>query len=302
VAERIKAEVRERVASLVADGIIPGLAVVILGSDPASQTYVANKVKTSRELGLHSEKYELPDTTTTAELLNLVEKLNENNQIDGILVQVPLPGQVDTLRVLEAVDPAKDVDGFHPYNLGRLVQGKPSLVACTPSGIIRLLDHYEVPIAGARAVVVGRSNIVGKPLAFLLLQRHATVTICHSRTRDLPGITREADILVAAIGKPAVVTGAFVGEGATVIDVGMNRLSAAGDVERIFADQDQSKRLDDIRRRGYTLVGDVEPRTVFPRAAAVTPVPGGVGPLTIAALMENTVRAAVARRGPRKRS
>jgi methylenetetrahydrofolate dehydrogenase (NADP+) / methenyltetrahydrofolate cyclohydrolase len=299
VAERMKAEVTERIASLMARGITPGLAVVIVGSNPASQTYVANKVRTSRELGLHSEKYELPEATTTEELLALVEKLNRNNQIDGILVQLPLPGQIDALRVLEAVDPAKDVDGLHPFNLGRLVQGQPSLVACTPSGIIRMLDFYEIPIAGARAVVVGRSNIVGKPLAFLLLQRHATVTICHSRTRDLPSLTREANILVAAIGQTAMLTGHFVGEDATVIDVGTNRVSSAADVERIFPDDQHVKRLDDIGRRGYTLVGDVEPRTVIPRAAALTPVPGGVGPLTIAGLMENTVRAAIERRGLR---
>jgi methylenetetrahydrofolate dehydrogenase (NADP+)/methenyltetrahydrofolate cyclohydrolase len=295
----MKAEVTERIASLTARGIVPGLAVVIVGSNPASQTYVASKVKTSRELGLYSEKHELPETTTTDELLALVQKLNRNNQIDGILVQVPLPGQLDTLRVLEAVDPAKDVDGFHPFNLGRLVQGTPSLVACTPSGIIRLLDFYEIPIAGARAVVVGRSNIVGKPLALLLLHRHATVTICHSRTRDLPSLTREADILIAAIGQTAMITGDFVGEKATVIDVGTNRVSSAPDVARIFPDEEQARRLDAIGRRGYTLVGDVEPRTVIPRASAFTPVPGGVGPLTIAALMENTVRAAIERRGLR---
>ncbi len=299
VAERMKAEVTQRIASLQAREITPGLAVVIVGSDPASQTYVASKVKTSRELGLYSEKYELPETTTTEELLALVEKLNRNSQIDGILVQLPLPRQVDTLRVLEAVDPSKDVDGFHPINVGRLVQGEPSLVSCTPVGIMRLLEFYEIPVAGARAVVVGRSNIVGKPLALLLLQQHATVTICHSRTSDLPSVTRQADILVAAIGQAALLTGDFVGQGATVIDVGMNRVSSPADVERIFPDDEHAKRLDAVTRRGYTVVGDVEPRTVIPRAAAFTPVPGGVGPLTIAALMENTVRAALERRGMR---
>jgi methylenetetrahydrofolate dehydrogenase (NADP+)/methenyltetrahydrofolate cyclohydrolase len=297
VADRIKTEVTERISSLTARGITPGLAVVIVGSNPASQTYVASKVKTSRELGLYSEKHELPETTTTDELLALVEQLNRSSQIDGILVQLPLPGQIDTFRVLEAVDPAKDVDGFHPFNLGRLVQGDSFLVACTPSGIIRLLDFYEIPIAGARAVVVGRSNIVGKPLALLLLHRHATVTICHSRTRDLPSLTREADILVAAIGQTAMINGDFVGEKATVIDVGMNRVSSASDVARIFPDAQQDKRLGDIARRGYTIVGDVEPRTVIPCVSAFTPVPGGVGPLTIAVLMENTVRAAIKRRG-----
>ena len=299
VAERIKAEVTQRIASLKAREITPGLAVVIVGSNPASQTYVASKVKTSRELGLYSEKYELPETTTTEELLALVEKLNRNSQIDGILVQLPLPRQVDTLRVLEAVDPSKDVDGFHPVNVGRLVRGEPSLVSCTPVGIMRLLEFYEIPVVAARAVVVGRSNIVGKPLAFLLLQQNATVTICHSRTRDLPSVTREANILVAAIGQTALLTGDFVGEGTTVIDVGTNRVSSAADVERIFPDEEHAKRLDAIARRGYTIVGDVEPRTVIPRVAAFTPVPGGVGPLTIAALMENTVRAAIERRGLR---
>src|SRR5215831_4996238 len=297
VAERRKTEVSERIASLSTRGITPGLAVVIVGSDPASQTYVANKVRTSRELGLYSEKHELPESTTTEELLALVDKLNSNDHIDGILVQLPLPAQIDTLRVIKTVDPAKDVDGLHPFNVGRLVQGESSLVACTPAGIIRMLDFYEIPIAGARAVVVGRSNIVGKPLAFLLLQRHATVTICHSRTRNLPGVTREADILVAAIGQTAMLTSDFIADGATVIDVGTNRISSAKDVERIFPDEEHAKRLGDISRRGYTLVGDVEPRTAVTRAAALTPVPGGVGPLTIAALMENTVRAAIERHG-----
>ncbi|HZN12307.1 MAG TPA: bifunctional 5,10-methylenetetrahydrofolate dehydrogenase/5,10-methenyltetrahydrofolate cyclohydrolase [Blastocatellia bacterium] len=297
VAQQLKGRVAARVAELAAAGIRPGLAAVIVGDNPASKVYVGSKVRTCGELGLHSERYELPETTTTEELLRLVERLNRSDEIDGILVQLPLPGQIDAQRVLEAVDPAKDVDGFHPVNVGRLVQGRAELVACTPSGVIELLDHYAVPLAGARVVVVGRSDIVGKPLALLLLHRHATVTVCHSRTRDLPAVTREAEILIAAIGRAAMITGEYVGEGAVVVDIGMNKATSPGEVARIFGDAEQELRLGDLERRGYTLVGDVEPRSVARRAAALTPVPGGVGPLTIACLMRNTVRAAEMRRG-----
>jgi methylenetetrahydrofolate dehydrogenase (NADP+)/methenyltetrahydrofolate cyclohydrolase len=253
-------------------------------------------VRTCQQLGLHSEKYELPEETTTGQLLALVDTLNHRDEIDGILVQLPLPPHVETRRVLEAIDPVKDVDGLHPINVGRLVQGKEALVACTPAGVIELLDHYQIPIAGAQAVIVGRSDIVGKPLALLLLHRHATVTICHSRTRELPEVTRRAEILVAAIGRTAMITGDFVGEGATVVDVGMNKVTTAEEVQRIFAEGEQAKRAGEIEQRGYTLVGDVEPRTVAARAAYLTPVPGGVGPLTIAMLMKNTLRAAELRR------
>jgi methylenetetrahydrofolate dehydrogenase (NADP+)/methenyltetrahydrofolate cyclohydrolase len=210
---------------------------------------------------------------------------------------MPLPKQIETRRILEAVDPAKDVDGFHSVNVGRLVRGEESLVPCTPAGIIEMLDHYEIPIEGARAVVVGRSDIVGKPVSILLLHRNATVTICHSRTRNLPEVTRQADILIAAIGRAAMITGDFIREGAVVVDVGMNNVTTADEVGRIFADSDIPKRMDVLARRGSTLVGDVEPRTVAGRASWLTPVPGGVGPLTIAMLMKNTLRAAETRRG-----
>jgi len=297
VAEEIKQQVAARVRELAPRGIKPGLAAVIVGDDPASKVYVGSKVKTCQTLGLHSEKFELPGDTSTDQLLGLIGELNGRNEIDGILVQMPLPRQIDTRRVLDAVDPAKDVDGFHAVSVGRLVQGEERLVACTPSGVIDLLDHYQIPIAGAHAVVIGRSDIVGKPMALLLLHRSATVTICHSKTRDLPAIAREADILVAAIGRTAMVTGEFVREGAVVVDVGMNNATTEAEIRRIFPDNEIPKRLETLAKRGSTLVGDVEPRTVIERAAWLTPVPGGVGPLTIARLMKNTLRAAEMRRG-----
>ncbi|HKC86665.1 MAG TPA: bifunctional methylenetetrahydrofolate dehydrogenase/methenyltetrahydrofolate cyclohydrolase FolD, partial [Blastocatellia bacterium] len=297
VAEEIKRGVAARVKELDRLGIKPGLAAVIVGDNPASKVYVGSKVKTCQTLGLHSEKYELPAQTTTEELLALVESLNRRHDIDGILVQMPLPKQIETRRILEAVDPAKDVDGFHAINVGRLVRGEESLVACTPAGIMEMLDHYQIEIEGARAVVVGRSDIVGKPMSMLLLHRNATVTICHSRTRNLPEVTRQADILIAAIGRAAIITGDFVREGAVVVDVGMNNVTTADEVNRIFAESEIPRRLENLARRGYTLVGDVEPRTVAERASWLTPVPGGVGPLTIAMLMKNTLRAAEMRRG-----
>jgi len=297
VAEEIKRGVAARVKELDRLGIKPGLAAVIVGDNPASKVYVGSKVKTCQTLGLHSEKYELPARTTTEELLALVESLNRRHDIDGILVQMPLPKQIETRRILEAVDPAKDVDGFHAINVGRLVRGEESLVACTPAGIMEMLDHYQIEIEGARAVVVGRSDIVGKPMSLLLLHRNATVTICHSRTRNLPEVTRQADILIAAIGRAAIITGDFVREGAVVVDVGMNNVTTADEVNRIFAESEIPRRLENLAKRGYTLVGDVEPRTVAERASWLTPVPGGVGPLTIAMLMKNTLRAAEMRRG-----
>lgn len=297
VAERIKQQVAARVAELAPRGIKPGLAAVIVGDDPGSKVYVGSKVRTCQSLGLHSEKFELPAETTTEQLLALVDKLNGREEIDGILIQMPLPKQIDTRRVLEAVDPSKDVDGFHAVSVGRLVQGEDTLVACTPAGVIEMLEQYQIPIAGAHAVVVGRSDIVGKPMAMLLLHRHATVTICHSRTRNLPEITRQADILIAAIGRAAMITGEYVREGAVVVDVGMNRATTPEEVRRIFPDAEIPKRLEDLEKRGYTLLGDVEPRTVVERASWLTPVPGGVGPLTIAMLMKNTLRAAERRRG-----
>jgi methylenetetrahydrofolate dehydrogenase (NADP+)/methenyltetrahydrofolate cyclohydrolase len=297
VAEKIKQGVAARVRELEPRRIKPGLAAVIVGDDPGSKVYVGSKVKTCQTLGLHSEKYELPADTTTEQLLALVEQLNRRDEIDGILVQLPLPKQIETRRILEAVDPAKDVDGFHAINVGRLVRGEESLVPCTPAGIIELLDHYQIRIEGANAVVVGRSDIVGKPMSMLLLHRNATVTICHSRTRDLAEVARRADILIAAIGRAAMITGDFVREGAVVVDVGMNKATSADEVNRIFAEAERPKRLEDLDKRGYTLVGDVEPRTVAERASWLTPVPGGVGPLTIAMLMKNTLRAAEMRRG-----
>lgn len=297
VADHIKQRVVTHIRKLETREIKPGLAAVLVGENPASKVYVGNKVKTCQELGLYSEKHVLPAETTTDELLALVERLNQQNEIDGILVQTPLPSQIETRRVLEAVDPAKDVDGFHAVNVGRLVQGQESLVACTPAGVIELLDHYQIPIAGAHAVVVGRSDIVGKPMSLLLLHRHATVTICHSKTRDLAAITRQADILIAAIGRTAMITGDHIREGAVVVDVGMNDVTTVEEVNRIFGEADRPKRLEVLAKRGRTLVGDVEPRTVSEKASWLTPVPGGVGPLTIAMLMQNTLRAAEMRRG-----
>ena len=296
VAERIKEAVASRVGELVAEGVRPGLAAVIVGDNPASQSYVSSKVRTCQALGLHSERYELPRETTTGELLRLVASLNDSDDIDGILVQSPLPEQIDARSIIEAIDPEKDVDGFNPVNVGRLVRGDATLVACTPAGIIELLDHYQIPIAGAQAVVVGRSDIVGKPMALLLLHRHATVTICHSRTKDLASITRQADILVAAIGRSAMLTGEFIREGAAVVDVGQNRVTSAEQALQVFPDNERVRRLGAISKRGYTLVGDVEPRSAMERAGYFTPVPGGVGPLTIAMLMRNTLLAAERRR------
>src|SRR5262245_59807474 len=296
VAEGINQDVAARVRELRPRGIKPGLAAVLVGDDPASKVYVGSKVKTCQALGLHSEKYELPARTTTEELSGLVERLNRRDDIVGILVQIPLPTQIETRSRLEAVDPHKCVDGFHAVNVGRLVRGEESLVPCTPEGIMELLDHYRIPLEGARAVVVGRSDIVGKPMSMLLLHRNATVTICHSRTRDLLEVTRQADILIAAIGRAAMITGDFIREGAVVVDVGMNNVTTPDEVSRVFADSEIPKRMETLAKRGYTLVGDVEPRTVAGRASWLTPVPGGVGPLTIAMLMKNTLRAAEMRR------
>jgi methylenetetrahydrofolate dehydrogenase (NADP+)/methenyltetrahydrofolate cyclohydrolase len=296
VAEGIKRDTEARVQELSNLGIKPGLAAVLVGDNQASKVYVGSKVRACQALGLHSEKYELSAETTTRELLSLVHELNERDEVDGILIQLPLPPQIDTHRVLESVDPAKDVDGFHPVNVGRLVRGEEALVACTPAGVIEMLDYYQIPIAGSHAVVIGRSDIVGKPMSLLLLHRNATVTICHSRTRDLPSIARQADILIAAIGRAAMINGDYVREGAVVVDVGMNKATTEEEIARIFAEDAIPKRMEDLSKRGYTLVGDVEPRSVAPRASWLTPVPGGVGPLTIAMLMKNTVRAAELRR------
>jgi methylenetetrahydrofolate dehydrogenase (NADP+) / methenyltetrahydrofolate cyclohydrolase len=295
VAQAIRNEVAGEVAGLSKRGLRPGLAAVLVGADSASHTYVSGKVRACEQLGLYSEKIELPETTTTEELLALVRDLNSRNEIDGILVQLPLPKHVDTALVLNSVDPAKDVDGFHPVNIGRLTLNEPGLRPCTPSGIIELLDRNEIRIAGARAVVLGRSRIVGLPIALLLLHRHATVTICHSRTEDLAAVAREADILIAAIGKTALVDGAYIKPGATVVDVGMNKVTTREDLARFFGDD--PKRRAAFDKKGSTLIGDVNPRAAAEVAGFLTPVPGGVGPLTIAMLMKNTLTAMKMRRG-----
>ena len=295
VRDEIKNELRPRVERVAAQGAPPGLAVVLVGNNPASEIYVRNKIKACHDLGIYSDSITPPGTISTAELLAIVENLNARLEIDGILVQLPLPPQVDTKRILLAVAPAKDVDGFHPCNVGNLVAGLPGPRACTPAGILELLKRYGIPIAGKRAVVVGRSDIVGKPVAMLLLHEHATVTICHSKTADLPAVCREADILVAAMGRPAMITGEYIKPGATVIDVGTNRLDAREDVARIF--RNSAEKLASYDKKGSVLVGDVHPLDVAEKASAYTPVPGGVGPLTIAMLMVNTVAAAERRAG-----
>ncbi len=294
IAAEIRAEVAAEVKRMVGAGARPGLAVVLVGHDPASEIYARGKVRSCEEVGLFSEKHTPPDTVTTAELLALVESLNRRDDIDGILVQLPLPPQVDAKQVLLAVDPAKDVDGFHPMNVGFLSTQRPGLVPCTPAGVMEILRRSEIPVAGQDAVVVGRSDIVGKPVAMLLTNANATVTICHSKTRDLAGVCRRADILVAAIGRAGMITREFVRPGATVIDVGMNKVTERAEFERFF--HGHQKREEIFARKGATLIGDVHPE-VAEVAGALTPVPGGVGPLTIAMLMANTVKAAKMRRG-----
>jgi methylenetetrahydrofolate dehydrogenase (NADP+)/methenyltetrahydrofolate cyclohydrolase len=281
---------------MAASGIRPGLAVILVGHNPASEIYVRGKVKSSEEVGIYSEQITPPDSISTEELLALVTNLNRRDEIDGILVQLPLPSQVDSKKILMTVDPRKDVDGFHPVNVGFLSTQRPGLVPCTPAGIIEILKRSDVPIAGQEAVVVGRSDIVGKPTAMLLINGNATVTVCHSKTRDLPGVCRRGDILVAAIGRAGMITRDFVKPGATVIDVGMNKVTDRAEFDRLFAGN--AKREEGFRSKGSTLVGDVHPE-VAAVAGRLTPVPGGVGPLTIAMLMANTVRAAKLRRGAR---
>jgi methylenetetrahydrofolate dehydrogenase (NADP+)/methenyltetrahydrofolate cyclohydrolase len=294
IAAAIKQEVVQEVNRLAAQGIRPGLAAVLVGHDPASEIYVRNKVQTCAELGLYSELITPPDTVTTEDMLDLVGSLNDRDDIDGILIQLPLPKQVDAKSLLDAVSPNKDVDGFHPVNAGRLQAGRPALAPCTPAGVIEILQRSGIPIAGQHAVVVGRSDTVGKPAALLLLHQNATVTICHSKTRDLAAITRQADILVAAIGRPGFITAEMVKPGATIIDVGINRITSRDEFDRFFAGN--AKREAAFAKRGSTIVGDVDPKA-FELAGAYTPVPGGVGLLTIAMLMANTVRAAKMRRG-----
>jgi methylenetetrahydrofolate dehydrogenase (NADP+)/methenyltetrahydrofolate cyclohydrolase len=294
IASEIRAEVSAEAHSLSLAGMRPGLAVVLVGHNPASEIYVRGKVKSSEEVGIYSEKHTPSEAVTTDELLALVKALNRRDEIDGILVQLPLPPQVDAKKVLMAVDPAKDVDGFHPMNVGFLSTQRPGLVPCTPGGIMELLRRANIPLAGQEAVVVGRSDIVGKPMAMLLLNANATVTVCHSKTRDLAEVCRRADVLVAAIGRAGMITRSFVKPGAAVIDVGMNKVSERAEFERFFKGNEQRELA--YARNGSTLVGDVHPE-VAEVAGALTPVPGGVGPLTIAMLMANTVRAAKLRRG-----
>ena len=296
VRDEIKAELKPRIAALAAHGRPPGLVVVLVGNNPASEIYVRNKVKTCDDLGIHSETLRPPESVTTAELLATIDALNARDDIDGILVQLPVPPQVDAKRLLLAIDPSKDADGIHPFNVGSLVAGLPGPRACTPAGIMELLKRYGIPVAGKRAVVVGRSDIVGKPVALLLMHGHATVTICHSKTPDLAGVCRGADILVAALGRPAMITSDFIKPGAVVIDVGTTRLTDRALAARIFRNAEDKLAAFD-KRGGFVLMGDVDPVDVAEKASAYTPVPGGVGPLTIAMLMANTVAAAERRAG-----
>src|SRR5271169_563084 len=294
IAQDIRAEVAAEAKTIAAAGVRPGLAVLLVGHNPASEIYVRGKVKACAEVGVHSEKLTPPESATTDELLALIADLNRRDEIDGILVQLPLPAHVDAKKVLLAVDPAKDVDGFHPMNVGFLSTQRPGLVPCTPAGVIEILKRSQIPVTGQEAVVIGRSDIVGKHVAMLLLNQNATVTVCHSKTRDLPEVCRRADILVAAIGRAGMITRDYVKPGATVIDVGINRITDRKEFDRFFGGN--KKREETFLAKGATLVGDVHPE-VAEIAGAITPVPGGVGPLTIAMLMANTVKAAMLRRG-----
>jgi methylenetetrahydrofolate dehydrogenase (NADP+) / methenyltetrahydrofolate cyclohydrolase len=296
IAAQIRSEVAEGTKKLAAAGLRPGLAVILAGNNPASEIYVRNKVKACEQLGIHSEKLTPPDSVTTDELLRMVGELNLRDEIDGILVQLPLPAQVDSRRVLLAVAPEKDVDGLHPVNVGYLSTQRPGLVPCTPAGVIEILKRSRIPIEGQNAVVIGRSDLVGKPIAMLLLNANATVTVCHSKTRDLPAVARRGDILVAAMGRTGFVTKEFVKPGAAVIDVGINKITDRKEFDKFFAGDPAREKA--FAEKGSTLVGDVDPR-VAEVAGAITPVPGGVGPLTIAMLMANTVKACTMRRGGR---
>jgi methylenetetrahydrofolate dehydrogenase (NADP+)/methenyltetrahydrofolate cyclohydrolase len=296
LAARIKQKVQAEIERMVTEhDVRPGLAAVRVGEDPASAVYVRNKIRACEEVGIRSEQQALPESTTTSQLLDLIASLNADDDVDGILTQLPLPRQIDETAIIEAIDPAKDVDGFHPVSAGKLAMGRPVFVPCTPAGIMELLDDRGVEIRGANACVVGRSQIVGRPMAQLLLQRDATVTICHSRTRDLAAVTRTADLLVVAIGRPGLIGREHIRPGATVIDVGMNRISDVDQVRSLFG-AEAEKRLDVVAKRGATLVGDVNPAEAAEVAGMLTPVPGGVGLLTVAMLMKNTLKAARLRR------
>jgi methylenetetrahydrofolate dehydrogenase (NADP+)/methenyltetrahydrofolate cyclohydrolase len=297
IAAQIKQEVGRDVEQFVSEHEVkPCLAAILVGDDPASAVYVRNKIRACEEVGIRSEHHALPATTSATELLDLIRSLNGRGDVDGILVQLPLPREIDENAIIEAIDPEKDVDGFHPVNIGRLAMGRPAFVPCTPAGIIELLVRSNIPIAGASACVVGRSQIVGRPMAQLLLQRDATVTICHSRTRDLAAVTRQADLLVVAIGRAGFIRREHIKPGATIVDVGMNKITDAETVRQMFDDQAE-RRLEIVSKRGYTLVGDVNPCEADEVAGRRTPVPGGVGLLTVAMLMRNTLNAARQRRG-----
>ena len=291
----LAARIKEEVKAEIARGIRASLAAVRVGNDPASAVYVKNKIRACEEVGIRSEHHALPESTTTEQLLELIASLNSRDEVDGILTQLPLPRHVDETAIIEAMNPSKDVDGFHPVNAGKLAMGRPVFVPCTPAGIIELLDDRGVEIRGVNACVVGRSQIVGRPMAQLLLQRDATVTICHSRTRDLPAVTRTADLLIVAIGRAGFVGRDHIKPGATVIDVGMNKVSEIDEVRKLFGDEAE-KRLEVVGKRGSTLVGDVNPAEAAEVAGMLTPVPGGVGLLTVAMLMKNTLKAAKLRR------
>ena len=295
IAGEIREEVGVAVAALGERGVIPRLDAVLVGEDPASMVYVGSKAKSLTALGMVSQTHNLSETTRQAELEALVDDLNADPEVDGILIQLPLPAAIDTAAILRRVDPAKDVDGFHPENVGLLQQGRPRFVPCTPAGIMEMLRREEIEIAGRRAVVVGRSDIVGKPMAMLLLHAHATVTICHSRTRDLAAVTRQADVLVAAVGVQSLIGPDHVADDAVVIDVGMHRITDRETIDRLYPGNE--KKIAAFEKRGAVLTGDVDFTRVLPKASRITPVPGGVGPLTIAMLMANTVAAAKLRRG-----
>ncbi len=288
VRDEILHELRPRIAALTEKKRAPALAVVLVGDNPASQIYVGSKIKTCEEIGIRSVKITAPEQITTDELYGRLEPLTDDQSIDAILIQMPLPKQIDSEKIVSrVVDPTRDVDGFGPYALGQLLLNRPWVRACTPAGILEMLRRYEIPMAGKKAVVVGRSDIVGKPMALMLLHENATVTICHSRTPDLPEECRKADILVAAIGRTAMLTADYIKPGAVVVDVGMNRVTDRAEAQRLFSDD--PPRLASFEKNGSVLIGDVEPKAMRELSSAYTPVPGGVGPLTIAMLMANTV-------------
>ncbi len=296
IAAEIRGEVKEKVEVLTGEGgRKPGLVAVLVGENPASKAYVGSKARASKQVGIEASTLKLSADITMEDLLARIHELNEDPTVDGILVQLPLPDHLPEKRVLAAVDPTKDVDGFHPENVGKMWIGEPCLTPATPSGIIQMLRRSEIPLSGMNAVVIGRSTIVGKPMAGLLLAENCTVTICHSRTKDLPGVCRQADLLVAAIGRPAFVGPEHVGEGAVVVDVGINRITDPSEVNRLYPGDE--KRRATFEKRGSTLVGDVDYHRVAPKTTAITPVPGGVGPLTVAQLLVNTYEACCRRQG-----